>query len=58
MIIFLNEILEYDITNQEPARFKKKSYNSNYRQNTLPIILDDKTERANVVHFYKVCTER
>ena len=33
---FFNEIIEYDIINEEPARFKKNNYNncSNYRQNT------------------------
>ena len=38
--IFYNEIIEYDITNEEPALFEKKC-NSNYRQNMLPINLDD-----------------
>ena len=46
-MIFLNEIIEYDITTKEPARFFKKSYsNSNYRQNTLPINLDDDKYRT------------
>ena len=39
--IFFNEIIEYDIMNEEPARFQKKNLNSNYRQNMLPINLDD-----------------
>ena len=35
-MIFFNEIIEY-ITNEKPARFKIKIYNSNYRRNILPI---------------------
>ena len=35
---FFNEIIEYDITNEEPARFKKNYY-LNYRQNMFSIIL-------------------
>ena len=38
--IFLNEIIEYDMTNEEPAGFNFCNYNSNYRQNTLPINID------------------
>ena len=56
---FVNKIIEYDITNEELARFKKSNYNSNYRQNTLHINLDgDKyrtLERSSF--FYKVWTE-
>ena len=38
---FLNEIIEYNITNEEPGRFKKKSNeNLNYSQNLLPINLE------------------
>ena len=42
MIFFCNAIIEteYVITNEELARFKKKS-NSKYRQNMLPINSDD-----------------
>ena len=28
-VIFFTEIIEFDITNEEPARFKKSNYNSN-----------------------------
>ena len=35
------EIIEYDTLSVETARFRKKCFwNSNYRQNTLPINLD------------------
>ena len=37
---FLYEIIEYNITNEEPGQFKKRNENSNYRQNMLPINLD------------------
>ena len=36
------------MTNEEPARFKKSNYNSNYRQNTLAINLDDDKYRTRV----------
>ena len=39
MIFFLIEIIGYNITNDELAQFKK-IYNSNYRQNIVPINLD------------------
>ena len=40
MIFFFNEIIEYDITNEEPTRFKKVIMIC-YGQNTLQINLDN-----------------
>ena len=50
--IFLNEIIECDNKDEEPAWFYKKSnYNLNYGQNTLPINLTAiNTNLVNVVH--------
>ena len=44
MHLLKHEIIEYDIMNEEPAQFKKKS-NLNYKQNMIPITLDNNKYR-------------
>ena len=41
MIILVNEIIEYDKLSVELVLFWKNNWNLTYRQNMLPINLDD-----------------
>ena len=56
-MLFVYEIIKYNITNEESARFKKINYNSNYRQNTLAIDLKGDKYRIHEHCVHEVSTE-